>query len=308
MRWVRSPVANVGMSSHYRGVYRPVGAQDGIALLVVLWFLTFLTLLATSAVALSLLDRRAAQALGDAVRAETAADSAIRVVLLQLAGRGQMWASWLNGGGRSISIAGTPVDVRVELEDGRIDLNTGSRRLLYALFAANGWSESNARLFVARIEEWIAPADGPRAAAAELRDYRARGRSYGPRNAPFECVAELRQVLGGERVSRKLMSALTVYTHAKYPLQSAAPAAVRRALRWADERRLGGRRWLVNARNPAVTAESIAATAAVGRLVRIHACATYSSARRCRVAVVRLTGNNRSPFEVFLWQSEPQRP
>jgi type II secretory pathway component PulK len=300
-------VGSGGVTSRYRKAHRPARAEDGIALLVVLWFIAALTLLATGAAALSLLHRRAAQALGDAVRAQSAADSAIRVVLLQLAGRGQMWATWLNGGSRRIEIAGAAVAVRVELEDGRIDLNTGNPKLLYALFAANGWSEAHAMAFVARIEDWIAPADDPHPGGAELRDYQARGRSYGPRNAPFECVAELRQVLGGERVSQELLNSLTVYTHANYPLQSAAPVAVRRALEWADEHRLGGRRWLVTARNSAVSVDSFVATSALGRLVRVQACATYSRAMRCRVAVVRLTGNNRSPFEIFLWQSEPQR-
>lgn len=206
-----------------------------------------------------------------------------------------------------MKITGADVNVRVELEDGRIDLNMGSRRLLYALFAANGWSQSSARSFVARIEDWVDPADDPHPGGAELRDYQAAGRSYGPRNAPFESVAEIRQVLGGSRVSQDLLSALTVYTHAKYPLQSAAPVAVRRALKWADERRLGGRRWLVKNSQSTGTIDGFDITPTIGRLVRIHACAVYSRATRCRVAVVRLTGNNASPFEIFLWQSEPER-
>lgn len=271
---------------------------------MVLWFVALLTLLATGAAALSLLHRRAAQTLGDEVQAESAADSAIRGVLLQLSGRGQLWASWLGGGNRTIEIAGAPVSVRVELEDGRIDLNTGDRKLLYALFVANGWPESDATTFVARIEDWIAPANDPHPGGAELRDYQAMGRSYGPRNAPFESVAELRQVLGGDQVNRELMSALTVYTHADYPLQSAAPAAVQRALKWADEHRLEDRRWLVNTEESSLSVDSFVASSAVGRLVRVHACSTYSHAGLCRVAVVRLTGNNGSPFEIFLWQSE----
>lgn len=294
-------MVNVRATSRCRSTRRPAEAERGIALLVVLWFLALLTLLATGAAALSLLHRRAAQAVDDAVRADSAADSAIRVVLLELAGRGQMWATWLDGGSRTVGIAGVTADVSVEFEGGRIDLNTGSRRLLYALFAANGWSDSDAKTFVARIQDWISPAEISPADDLHPGGGGAR-QSYGARNAPFESVAELRQLLGGEQLSEELFSALTVYTHAKYPLQSAAPPAVRRALEWADERRLGDRRWLVNAPQSPVTVDSSAA----GRLVRIHACATYSRGRRCRVAVVRLTGDDRSPFEIFLWQSEAE--
>lgn len=273
---------------------------------MVLWFIALLTLLATGASAVALLHRRAAEALGDGVRAESAADSAIRVALIQLAARDQTWSTWLDGRPRTIDIVGAPVHVNVEFENGRIDLNTADRRLLYSLFAANGWSGPDATAFVARIDDWIAAAEDPQPGGAELRDYQEMGRSYGPRNAPFESVAELRQVLGGEEVDQELMSALTVYTHAKYPLQSAAPAAVLRALKWADKRRLGGRRWMVNAQQSSASVDSLAASSAVGRLIRVHACSAYSRSRQCRVAVARLTGNNRSPFEIFLWQSEPE--
>lgn len=282
---------------------RPARQEEGIALLVVLWFVALLTLLATSAVALSQLHRRAAETLGDEIRAETAADSAIRVLLLQLAGRGQTWATWLGGGTRTMEIAGAHVGIRVELEDGRIDLNTADTQLLYAFFAANGWSEADATAFVARIEDWISAADHLHPGGAELRDYEAIGRSYGPRSAPFESVAELRQVLGGERVSPELMSALTVYTHSRYPLQATAPSPVQRALRWADERRLESRRWVVDdAQQSSLSLDSSVDMSGVGRLVRISACASYAHARRCKVAVARLTGNNQSSFEIFLWE------
>jgi general secretion pathway protein K len=282
--------------SHYRSSRRPAKAEHGVALLVVLLLVAVLTLLATGAAGLSLLHRRAAQAVEDAVRTDTAADSAIRVVLLQLAGRGQMWATWLDGSSRTVGIAGLTADVKVELEGGRIDLNTGNRELLYALFVANGWSRTDARAFVARIEDWIAPADELRADEGGLRQL------HEARNAPFENVAELRQVADGDQVSQELLDALTVYTHAKYPLQSAAPPAVQRALAWADQRRLGDRRWVVNVPQSPGTADS----SAVGRLVRVHACATYSRGRRCRGAVVRLTGDDRNPFEIFLWQSDAE--
>jgi general secretion pathway protein K len=290
----------------YARSHTRVRAEHGIALLVVLWFVALLTLLATGASALTLLHRRAADALGDGVRAESAADGAIRVALIQLAARDQTWSDWLDRGTRTIDIVGARVHVNVELENGRVDLNTADRRLLYSLFTANGWSEADATAFVARIDDWIALAEDPQPGGAELRDYQEMGRSYGPRNAPFESVAELRQVLGGEEVSQELMSALTVYTHAEYPMQSAAPPAVLRALKWADKRRLGGRRWVVNAQESSASLDSVGASSAVGRLIRVHACSTYSRARRCRVAVARLTGNNRSPFEIFLWQSETE--
>lgn len=279
-------------------------SQCGIALLVVLWFIVILTVLATAAATLSALHRRAAQSLGDEIRLGTAADSAIRVELLELSRESQLPASLLHGATRRFNFSGIAVTAHIHLEDGRIDLNTGSSKLLLALFAANGWSQRRARRFVKQIDVWKAPAGDPRQVGREIREYEATGRQYSPRYAPFNTVGELRQVIGGERVSRKLMGALTVYSHAKYPLQAAAPPEVLRALRWADRHRLGNRRWLVSGGNSPTTDSGYVENTAVGRLIRVRACARFHGAARCRVAVVRLTGNFRNPFEIFLWRSQ----
>ena len=84
---------------------------------------------------------------------------------------------------------------------------------------------------------------------------------------------------------------------------TAAPAAVRRALMWADRRQSGGHRWLTD--EPQIGAGSLAAdpTALIGEVLRVQACLRGSAAVRCRVATVRLTGNINKPLQVFEWKT-----
>jgi hypothetical protein len=68
------------------------------------------------------------------------------------------------------------VDLLIEHESGRMDLNTTKEPLLFAFFAANGWSEADARSMAARIADWKDPDDTPREGGAELQEYLAAQR------------------------------------------------------------------------------------------------------------------------------------
>jgi hypothetical protein len=122
-------------------------------------------------------------------------------------------------------------------------------------------------------------------------------------------VDELRQVLGAEHINDELFDSLTVFTHLTGCLQSAAATpAVKRALTWADERQLGGHHWLQEAAGGARAGSAISPyPTLIGDVVRLRACMRLQdgSADRCRVAVVRVTGSERNPLQVFEWRATP---
>lgn len=278
--------------------------EQGIALIAVLWLLATLTAIAVLVAALSLNHLRAIQAMGEAVQADSIADSAIRLTLLELAGppkRGTWTATAPEN--RQIELLGHAVDLEVDLESGRLDLNTGDRQLLFALFAADGWSQSDAKAFVARVQDWTDPDDTPGEGGAELSQYLAAGRNYGPRNAAFESVGELLQVLGSTRVSDEILDSLTVYTHARLPDVTTAVPSVARALAWADAHRLGGHSWLPSSRSSSGTTLGASARSFVGQVVRVRACASLQQTIGCRLTIARITGDPRNPFQVFVWRS-----
>lgn len=280
----------------------PRRAEQGIALIAVLWLLSALTMIAVLVAALSLNHLRAIHAVGEVVEAESAADSAIRLALLHLAAPEQR-ESWTAPQSRQINLFGWMINLKIESESGRLDLNTGDRQLLVALFAANGWSQTDAEAFVARIEDWTDPDDDPAEGGAEVRQYLAAGRNYGPRNAPFESVEELRQVLGSARVSTGIFESLSVYTHARLPDRTTAVPAVKRALAWADLHRLGDHSWLASS-HPSSGATLGATTAFIaGQVVRVRACAKSQQTSHCRLAIARITGNPGKPFEILVWRA-----
>ncbi len=275
----------------------------GLALIAVLWIVALLTVLATAAVTLSLTHRRTSETYLESVQADNDADSAIRLALLTLLAPPGRGGTWPLGQPQPLTVLATPVEVMIEREAGRIDLNTADPELLFALFAANGWPEPQARSMVARITDWKDADDDVSPGGAEVHEYRAAGLSYGPHNAPFESVEELHQVLGSERIQAELLDSLTVFTHSPGSSDSVATPAVRRALAWADEHQLGGHRWLTSPSSPIASTFGPADTSLSGEVLRARACLKIQHLRRCRAAIVRLTGSLIKPFQIFQWQT-----
>lgn len=272
-------------------------SSRGVALIAVLGLLSVLFLLA-----LSVLDttRRHGQMLRnsmDAQQARELADSALRLAIWS---QGQANAGPVTQA-LSYDVFGQAVQVTAQLEAGRVDLNSADRDLLTAVFAANGFDESQARSLAARIIDWrdvddAATLDG----GAERAEYAGLKRG-GPRNGLFETITELQSVIGCEQLSGELLDSFTVYSQGQSVRQRYAPPSVDRALRWAHDRRLGGREWYT--REAGATVDDT--TAATDVVVRYHACATSGQIESCRGAVTRLTGNASEPNLVYAWWSEP---
>ena len=283
----------------------------GVALIAVLWLIAILTLLATTVATLSVSHRRAAQRFTEAVQLDSLADSAIRVMLLRLIAPKSPNERVAVGGVQRLELFGGVVDVTVERELGRIDINTAAEELIFALFAANGWEDQRARAMANRIADWKDTDDLRREGGAERDDYRTAGLEYAPRNSAFESPEELRQVLGANEITPDLFNSITVYTHAQSLPEALATGPVMRALALADERQLGGHRWIV-AREPLSDGSSpgLSPVAAadgpatlIGEVVRIRSCAKRQALERCRTSIVRLTGSASTPVQIFAWQA-----
>jgi general secretion pathway protein K len=88
------------------------------------------------------------------------------------------------------------VHISIKDEASKIDLNTAPEALLAALFAAVGVNRGKAQSLAAAIADFRDADNMPRPQGAEEAEYRAAGLSWGPKNAPFQTVEELQQVLG----------------------------------------------------------------------------------------------------------------
>jgi hypothetical protein len=171
------------------------------------------------------------------------------------------------------------ISVSVQREAERVDLNAAGSGTLTACFLNSGVTPEEARSRAARVIDWRDADDVAGPGGAESAEYRAAGLNYGPRNGPFQSVGELRRVLGLDNIGASTLNRFTVYTHESDAQDTAD------SFQCVGTRQAGA-----------------VDSGFVGQVVRIRACST-EHVQLCRLAVVRLTGSPRNPFQIFLWRT-----
>jgi general secretion pathway protein K len=111
------------------------------------------------------------------------------------------------------AIGAAKLEIRVFDESGKIDLNTASPELLAKLLAAASVDPEHASGLAAAIVDYRDEDSLLQPGGAEQDDYRGANLPYGPKNAPYESVAEVQRVLGMDNaLYQKLAPVLTVYS------------------------------------------------------------------------------------------------
>lgn len=207
-------------------------AARGAALLLVLW----LVLLLSGLVAGYALSARIASLQGNGLARDVVAGEAARAGVEYAASRlldpdpAQRWA--VDGRTYRWVFDGVPVDVTVRDEAAKLDLNGAPFGLLQAFFVALGEPSEAAARLAGAVVDWrdadslVQPAGG-----AEDADYAAAGLQGGAKDAPFERVAELAEVLGMRPALYAAAAPhLTVYTGRAMPEAASADPLLRRAM------------------------------------------------------------------------------
>lgn len=272
----------------------------GVALVAVLLLVAGLIAIATAVVTVSVSQQRAAQRAHEAdVRRETL-DGALRVAMAEIAYGKPSGPFWHPRVPRVVIVGGKRVEVSLERESGRIDLNTADERFLVAGLIAAGKSEAQARIGAVRIRDWIDADDKPAPnGGAERVEYGRAKLPYEPRNAPMESIDEVRQVLDLHDLSESDLDAFTVYSQQHEPMFSEAPSAARAAFDWlAAAAGNGG----VNAAVlPAQLPNAGDPASYAGSVIRLRAC-EENRETACRLIIVRVTGSARQPWLVLSWR------
>jgi general secretion pathway protein K len=191
--------------------------EHGFALVTVLWAAVILAAIAASIIATAGTEARLQHTRYATARLGTIAEGAINVEILRMLDPSPALHPAADGAPFAISFAGQSVAMRVEDEAGKIDLNVAQGDLLRRLFVAVGIAPPEAQGVADKILDWREAGIGRRLDGAKAEDYRDAGYSYGPRQGPFETVAELRLVMGmtGELFARVAPS-LTVYSQSAW--------------------------------------------------------------------------------------------
>jgi general secretion pathway protein K len=206
--------------------------QRGAALVLVMWLVALLTALIGAYAATARIEYMQGRGLYSGVVAESAARAGLEYALMRLQASEPGFAWVADGRPYAWSFGAARVEIRIVDESAKIDLNTADAALLASLFRVLGVEAARADGLAGAIVDWrdgdpLTQATG----GAEDPQYAEAGRPYGAKDAPFETVAEVEQVLGMDRaLFEKAAPHLTVFSGLPQPDQSFASGEVLQAL------------------------------------------------------------------------------
>ncbi len=241
------------------------GQQRGAALLLVLWMIVLLTGLVGSFALIARVEHMQGQALVRGLTAGSAARAGLEYAVhrIDMTDPSLQWEP--DGRPYAWQYAGAQLEIRIVDENGKVDLNRAGATLLGELLRVLGSNQTEAAQLAAAIIDWrdidsLAQIAG----GAEDADYAAAGRAYGAKDADFESIAELEQVLGfTPALYARLAPHVTVYSGLARPDPAFASAAVLDALGMDGATIVGQRGGAPTSRRPA--GASAAGIAGIGR-------------------------------------------
>ena len=171
-------------------------ASRGLALVTVLWVLVLLALIAASFTMTARTEINLSRNLIENTKAEALADAGVYRAIQELIEPdiNKQWQA--DARTYQFDFGDGVVWISIQDEGGKIDLNQGADAHLRGLFLLVGLDEQASAALVDAIADFRDEDDLHRLNGAEDPDYAEAGLPYGAKDAPFEHVVELHQVLG----------------------------------------------------------------------------------------------------------------
>jgi len=207
------------MTRAHRHTSIPAARERGAALILVLWLIVLLTALIGGFALAARVEALQGRVLVRGLVASNAARAGLEYSLTRVALPDARLQWKPDGSEHRWRFGDAVVDVRIVDENGKLDLNQAPHPLIAALIQRHGVEPSEAGRIAGAIVDWRDPdlLTQP-GGGAEDGDYDAAGRPYGAKDADFESVAELLQVLGmTPALYAKLEPDLTVYSGRAQP-------------------------------------------------------------------------------------------
>jgi general secretion pathway protein K len=187
--------------------------EEGVALIAVLWTLILLSLIAAAVSFENRANDRIARNLADAAAARAAADAGVARGVLDLLIQGSGSDFRPDGTVYRWPFAESTVYVSVRDEFSKVNLNQASEAVLSSLFSSAGIEQAKAQSLADAIADFRDKDNIPRLQGAEETDYRAAGLDWGPKNASFQTIEELQQVLGmTPQIYERIIPDFTIYS------------------------------------------------------------------------------------------------
>ena len=199
--------------------------QNGVALVIVIWILSLLTLMAGSFAMSMRRESSVSMALIDSAKALAMAESGIILAEYNLSqpDTKQRWVA--DGSIYELERPNGWIRIRIFSESGKVDINASSETQLMAVVAAvtdDSWEQQR---LVNAILDWRDEDDDTRTLGAERKQYQQARLPYEPSNNAFQSLEELQLVLGfNEAIYNTLQPWLTIYSgEAEVNVDQAAP-------------------------------------------------------------------------------------
>lgn len=287
--------------------------QRGIALVLVLWVTVLLSVIVGSFTLVSRVETLQARNQLDVTRAYFAAEAGLHraVVAMSVQDPEQAWVP--DGRTYEMQLDDAAVEIRVVDESGRIDLNAADQLQLIDLFESAGVETADAEALADAVLDWRDPDDLVRPFGAEDPEYESAGYEYGAKDAPFDTVEELQQVIGmNYELYRRVEPAVTVYSGRSQVNLDMAPREVLLAQPGVDpelvDRYLAEREGAGEGDDP----ESMLPGQQAGQALARSGSLTYSVESRATLpngasatleAVIRLQASSAGrPFSIVRWK------
>lgn len=189
-------------------------SQHGMALVIVIWVLSLLSLMAGSFALTMRRESSVAMALKNNAQASALAESGLGLAqfMLQQSDPKRRWRA--DGTVYQLLRAdGSEIRIRMVSESGKFDINASDETQLMAVIKAvtdDTWQQLQ---LVNSILDWRDEDNQTRAHGAEKKQYQAAGLPYGPSNKPFQSLEELQRVLGfNEAIYTRIQPWITIYS------------------------------------------------------------------------------------------------
>jgi general secretion pathway protein K len=170
--------------------------QNGLALVLVLWVLSLLTIMAGSFALSMRRETSIIEGIRNNAQAMAIAQSGIAMAEMMLLNpdRNKRWRA--DGSIYQVDSVEAKVRVRLLSETGKIDINKADQTLLQKLMARAPVDAEQQTRLVSTILDWRDEDDLVHIDGAEKKEYQDAGLSYQPRNKPFQSIEELQLVFG----------------------------------------------------------------------------------------------------------------
>ena len=170
--------------------------QQGVAMIVVLWMIMIMMTLAATLLYATRTESSMVDYARRTAKARAVADAATHYAVMQLYLPNKERDLQLGGAPLQWQYEGTQVEIRAIGENGLIDINFASRDLLSLILKQLGVENQAASHMLDVLEDFRDVDDLKRVNGAEDHDYERAGLAFGAKDAPFERIEELQQVLG----------------------------------------------------------------------------------------------------------------